>query len=49
MEATRTVDGGLFLSQSLYVNDVLENFKEYLPAKGSKFNGAETSMDSKIR
>ena len=25
-----------------------EKFKEYLPAKGSKFNGAETSMDIKI-
>ena len=40
MEVTRTVEGGLFLSQSLYVKDVLEKFKEYLPAKGSKFNGA---------
>ena len=23
--------------------------KQYLPAKGSKFNGAETPMDNKIR
>ena len=49
MEVTRTVEGGLFLSQSLYVKDVLEKFKQYLPEKGSKFNGAETPMDSKIR
>ena len=40
MEVTRTVDGGLFISQSLYIKDVLEKFKEYLPAKGSKFNYA---------
>ena len=49
MEVTRTVEGGLFLSQSLYVKDVLEKFKEYLPAKGSKFNCAETPMDNMIR
>ena len=48
MEVTRIVEGGLFLSQSLYVKVVLEMFKEYLPAKGSNFNGAETPMD-KIR
>ena len=40
---------GLFLSQSLYVKDILEKFKEYLPAKGSKFNGAYTPMNNKIR
>ena len=40
--------GGLFLSQSLYFKDVLEKFKEYLPAEGSKFNGAEILMDNKI-
>ena len=49
MEVTRTVEGSLFLSQSLYVNDVLEKFKQYLPAKGSKCNGAETPMDNEIR
>ena len=49
MKVTRTMKGGLFLSQSLYVKDVLEQFKKYLPAKGSKFNGAETPMDNKIR
>ena len=49
MKVTRTVEGGLFLSQSLYVMDVLEKFKQYLPAKGSKFNGAETLMNNKIR
>ena len=49
MEVTRTVEGGLFLSQSLDVKGVLEKFKEHLPVKGSKFNGAETHMDNKIR
>ena len=48
-DVTRTVEWGLFLSQSLYVKDVLEKFKQYLPAKGSKCNGAETPMDNKIR
>ena len=33
IEITRTVEGNLFLSQSLYVKDVLEMFKQYLPAK----------------
>ena len=28
MEVPRTVEGGLFLSQSLYVKDVLEKFKK---------------------
>ena len=49
MEIIRTVEGGLFLSQSLYVKDVLMKFKQYLPAKGSKFDGAETPMNNKIR
>ena len=48
MEVTRTVEGDLFLSQSLYVKDVLEQFKEYLPAKESKFNDAKIPMDNKI-
>ena len=49
MEIIRTVAEGLCLSQSLYIKDVLEKFKEYLLAKGSKFNGAEPPMDNKIR
>ena len=49
MEVTGTVEGGLFLSQSLSVKNVLEKFKEYLPANGSKFNFAVTPMDNKIR
>ena len=49
MEVTRTVEGDLFLSQSFYVKDVLEKFKQCLPAKGFKFNGAETPLDNKIR
>ena len=32
-KVTRTVEGGLFLSQCLYVKDMLEKSKEYLPAK----------------
>ena len=43
------LERGLFLSQSLNVKDVLEKFKQYLPAKGSKFNGTKTPMDKKIR
>ena len=43
------MEGGLFLWQSLYVKDKLERFKQYLPAKGPKFNGAETPMDNNIR
>ena len=43
MEVTRTVEGGLLLSQSL------EEFKDYLPAKDSKFNSTETPSDYKIR
>ena len=31
MKVTRTVGGGIFLSQSLYVKDVLEKFNQYLP------------------
>ena len=49
MEVTRTKEEGLFLSQSLFVKDVLEKFKEYLPAKGPKCNGAETPMDNVVR
>ena len=45
MEVIFTLKGGLFLS----LKDVLEKFKEYLPPKGSKCNGAETPMDNKIR
>ena len=46
---TRTAEGGLFLSQSLYVQDVLEIFEEYLLAKGSNFKGVDTPMANKIR
>ena len=49
MEITHTVEGGLFLSQSLYMKDMLEKFKQYLPETGSKFNGAKTPTDNKIR
>ena len=47
MEVTRTIEGGL--SQSLYVKDVPEKFRDCLPAKESKFNGAVTPMNNKIR
>ena len=42
------MEGGLFLSQSLYVKYLSEEFKEYLPAKRTEFNGAETPVDNKI-
>ena len=48
-QVTRTVEGELFLSVSLYVKDVQDKINQYLPAKGSKFNGAETPMENKIR
>ena len=37
MEVIRTVEAGLFLSQTLYVKDVLEKSKQYLPAEGPEF------------
>ena len=43
------MEGSLLLSQSLYVKDVPEKFKWYLPVKGSKFNGAEAPMENKTR
>ena len=49
MEVTHIEEGGLFLLQLLYVKDVLEKFKQYSLEKGSKFNGAESPMDNKIR
>ena len=49
MEVNRNAEKSLFLSLSLYVKDVLEKLKQYLPAKGFKFNDAETPMDNKIR
>ena len=42
MEVTRTVYGSRFLSQYLYVNDVSEKVKEYLPGD------AETPTDNEI-
>ena len=48
MEVTRTLERGLLLSQSLYVEDLLEKFEQYLPAKGSEFIDAETPVDNKI-
>ena len=48
MKVTRTVEGDLLLSQSLHVKDELDKFKENLPAKGSKFNGAENPMDKRL-
>ena len=49
MEVTRTVNGGLFLSHSMYVKDVLKVSKDCLPTNGSKLISGETPMDKKIR
>ena len=42
----RTVDGGLFVSQALYVRYVLERFKEHVPANA---NSVELPAEPKIR
>ena len=39
MEVVRTKEGGLFLSQSLYIQDVLSRFKTHLPGPGTKLWG----------
>ena len=44
----RTKEGGLFLSQSFYIQDVLVRFKTHLPGPGARLNGAETLMDHRI-
>ena len=49
MEVVRTREGGLFLSQSLYIQDVLVCFKTHLPGPSTRLNGAETPMDHRIR
>ena len=49
MEVVRTKEGGLFLSQSLYIQDVLGQFKSHLSGPSTRLNGAETPMDLRIR
>ena len=39
MEVVRTKEGGLFLSQSLYIQDVLGRFKSHLPGPSTRLNG----------
>ena len=46
MGITRTADGGLFLSQEAYVRDLLERFKDHVPAGA---NSVELPADPKIR
>ena len=46
MGIMRTADGGLFLSQESYVRDLLERFKEHVPAAA---NSVELPADPKIR
>ena len=41
MEVTQTAEGVI-----PYVKDVLAKLKQYSPATGSKFNGAETPMEN---
>ena len=43
-----TKEGRLFLSQSLYIKNVLGRFKILLPEPGTKLNEAETPMDHRI-
>ena len=38
IEITRTVEDGLFLSQSLYVTNVPNRFAEFVDSKSSKLN-----------
>ena len=49
MEVVRTKDGGLFLSQSLHIQNVLGRFKTHLTGPSTRLNGAETPMDHRIR
>ena len=48
MEVMRTKEGGMFLSQSLYIQDVLGRFKADMPGPSTRLNGAETPMDHRI-
>ena len=48
MEITRTVGGGLFLSQSLYIKDMLKRFAEFVGSKSTKLNDSVTPMDHKM-
>ena len=46
MEVTRTTDGGIFLSQSSFIRDVLERFREFVPAAA---NPVQLPADPKLR
>ena len=46
MEVTRIADGEIFLCQESYIRDLLEQFKEHVPANASV---SELPMDPKIR
>ena len=51
MKITRTVGGGLFLSQSLYIKyikDMLKRFAEFVGSKSTKLNHSVTPMDHKM-
>jgi Reverse transcriptase (RNA-dependent DNA polymerase) len=49
MEVSRTKEGGLFLSQKRYVEDVLEKFLHPGGALPSKVNGCLTPMEHKLK
>ena len=49
MEITRTAIGGLFLSQSLYLKDVLKRFADRIGANTIKFNKSVNTMDHNIK
>ena len=44
-----TKEGGLFLSHSLYIQDVLGRFKTRQPGPNASLDWAETPMDHRIR
>ena len=46
MEIVRTADGGVFLSQSAYIRDILERFKEHVSLTA---NASELPADPKTR
>ena len=46
MEIVRTAHGGVFLSQSAYIKDILERFKEHVPLTA---NASELPADPKTR
>ena len=49
MEITRIAGGGLFLSQSFNVKDVLRRFAVHIGAQTTKFYDSATPMDHELK